>query len=350
MRANIKEALLSMLANTDFIVIKAAATCVAAIAVIELPAGQWPLFIETLTKNAESQDLNVRLASIQTLGFICEDIDPASINPVDMNSILFAVLSNIIPQELTLARIAMKAFARAAPITTKNFPDVGQKNFIMQKMFEAGNIEDEEVLTSLMEAMNDIVRVNYDYMYEFIETIGNLTMKLISSEHEKPATLAVEVWTTLADVELQRKQKNGNCLNIISGCYESIIQIIFQGFGKFEMSTQDEALDEMPENNISISAGLTLESISRVAGNLVLQPVLDFIHPKLSSANWGDRYIGMIAFGSIIDGPDPNQICSIIAEAYSAIIEMINDPVPKVRQTVSFVFYKLSEFVPQLIF
>jgi len=29
---------------------------------------------------------------------------------------------------------------------------------------------------------------------------------------------------------------------------------------------------------------------------------------------------------------------------------MINDPVPKVRQTVSFVFYKLSEFVPQLIF
>jgi len=65
----------------------------------------------------------------------------------------------------------------------------------------------------------------------------------------------------------------------------------------------------MPENNISISAGLTLESISRVAGNLVLQPVLEFINPKLSSANWGDRYIGMIAFGSIIDGPDPNQIC-----------------------------------------
>lgn len=29
---------------------------------------------------------------------------------------------------------------------------------------------------------------------------------------------------------------------------------------------------------------------------------------------------------------------------------MINDPVPKVRQTVAFVFYKLSEFVPELIF
>jgi len=170
-----------MLANTDFIVIKAAATCVAAIAVIELPTGQWPNFIETLTKNAESNDLNVRLASLQTLGFICEDIDPASLNQVDMNNILFAVLSNIIPQELTLTRIAMKAFSRAAPITSKNFPDMGQKNFIMQKMFEAGNIDDEEVLISLMEAMNDIVRVNYDFIFEFVEPIGNLTMKLISS-------------------------------------------------------------------------------------------------------------------------------------------------------------------------
>ena len=78
--------------------------------------------------------------------------------------------------------------------------------------------------------------------------------------------------------------------------------------------------------------------------------MLDFIHPKLQSPNWGDRYIGMIAFGSIIDGPDPNQISSIINDAFLGIIDMINDPVPKVRQTVSFVYYKLSEFVPQVIF
>jgi hypothetical protein len=57
----------------------------------------------------------------------------------------------------------------------------------MSKLFDAGNIEDEDVLTSLMEAMNDIVRVNYDNINEYIESIGNLTMKLISSHHEKPA-------------------------------------------------------------------------------------------------------------------------------------------------------------------
>jgi hypothetical protein len=72
----------------------------------------------------------------------------------------------------------------------------------MDNLFQAGKIDDEEVLTSLMEAMNDIVKVNYDYMKDYIEGIGNLTLMLLSSPHDKPATLAVEVWTTIAEVEL----------------------------------------------------------------------------------------------------------------------------------------------------
>lgn len=64
MRNNIKEALLSMLANLDPAVIKAAATCVAAIAVIEVPSGQWSDIIPNLANNSYSDDFNIRLASI----------------------------------------------------------------------------------------------------------------------------------------------------------------------------------------------------------------------------------------------------------------------------------------------
>lgn len=58
------------------------------------------------------------------------------------------------------------------------------------------------------------------------------------------------------------------------------------------------------ETSMSLAAGNTLESISLIVRNDVVTPVLNFMQPKLSSNNWGDRYIGMIAFGSIIDGPD----------------------------------------------
>lgn len=97
MRENIKEALLSMLANQDPTVIKAAATCVAAIAVIEVPCGQWPDIIPNLSNNSYADDMNVRLASLQTLGFICEDIDPSFLAQDQMNLIIHAVLTNILP-------------------------------------------------------------------------------------------------------------------------------------------------------------------------------------------------------------------------------------------------------------
>jgi importin subunit beta-1 len=87
----------------------------------------------------------------------------------------------------------------------------------------------------------------------------------------------------------------------------------------------------MPENNLSLSAGYTLESIARSVGNNVLEPIFNFIQPKIASHQWGDRYIGMIAFGSIIDGPNPQDIMNIINTAYGDIISMINDPIPKVR-------------------
>jgi importin subunit beta-1 len=97
MRANIKDALLSLLAYEDLTVIKAAATCVAAVAVIDIPNGDWDGLIPLLSKNSNSDQLNIRLASIQTLGFICEDIDPSYLNSDNLNEILSALLTNVFP-------------------------------------------------------------------------------------------------------------------------------------------------------------------------------------------------------------------------------------------------------------
>lgn len=96
------------------------------------------------------------------MGFICEDINTECFSVDDLNLILFSVLSNIFPDKLDLTQIAMKSFARAAPITYRNFQIPEQKNFIMDKLFQAGEINDEDILSSLMEALNDIVKLSYD--------------------------------------------------------------------------------------------------------------------------------------------------------------------------------------------
>jgi hypothetical protein len=71
----------------------------------------------------------------------------------------------------------------------------------MEKIFFASKIMDEEILVSIMEALNDIVRVNYQYIMPYISQIGELTVQLITSVFEKPAQLAIEVWTTISEVE-----------------------------------------------------------------------------------------------------------------------------------------------------
>jgi hypothetical protein len=74
-----------------------------------------------LSENALSDQESVRRASLQTLGFICEDMDPESFSVEDLNLILYSVLSNVLPDKLDLTQIAMKSFCRAAPITGRNF-------------------------------------------------------------------------------------------------------------------------------------------------------------------------------------------------------------------------------------
>lgn len=88
-----------------------------------------------------------------------------------------------------------------------------------------------------------------------------------------------------------------------------------------------EELEEQPEMNSTVSSGLTLESVSRLLGNEIVVPILEFIQPKLGSENWIDRYVGMIAFGSILDGPDSQYILNCVGNNLEAFLQMINDPV-----------------------
>ena len=68
---------------------------------------------------------------MQALGFICEDVEPQCISEDNMNLIIGGLLANIIPTHIDLTRIAIRAFARAAPVTSRNFVNDVQRNFIM---------------------------------------------------------------------------------------------------------------------------------------------------------------------------------------------------------------------------
>jgi hypothetical protein len=76
---NIKVALFDLLAREDLNSIKYSAVCIAAIGAYEIPRNLWPDLIEMLCKNCLSDSMYIRMASLQTLGYLSEDLEPTQI-------------------------------------------------------------------------------------------------------------------------------------------------------------------------------------------------------------------------------------------------------------------------------
>jgi hypothetical protein len=54
---------------------------VSTIAKIEIPRKEWMDLIHNLSSNSTNADINIRLAAIQTLQFICEEMFPEDFTP-----------------------------------------------------------------------------------------------------------------------------------------------------------------------------------------------------------------------------------------------------------------------------
>lgn len=81
----------------------------------------------------------------------------------------------------------------------------------------------------------------------------------------------------------------------------------------------------------------------------ILAPVLNFAFPKLQSQDWTERLSGSLALQAVIEGPDANNFAMMINEHFKFLISLINEPVPKVKKAVAYVFFRLSQYSQYLI-
>ena len=77
---NVKQATMQALASQAPAVRAQVAVLIAAIASIEIPRGEWHELITTLCQNAENQEQWVKKASLQTLGYVCEELNPSDLS------------------------------------------------------------------------------------------------------------------------------------------------------------------------------------------------------------------------------------------------------------------------------
>lgn len=97
-KTHIKTQLLAALGSASSRAGTAAAQALSAVAFVELPAAAWPELLPALLKGIQQGSEELRRCSLEALGFICEEIEPALLQG-SSDQILTAVVGGLRPEE-----------------------------------------------------------------------------------------------------------------------------------------------------------------------------------------------------------------------------------------------------------
>lgn len=350
-RHHIKQFTLQALVDPETRVANAAAQLIAAIAEIELPLNQWPELMKIMVDNtAQDQPENVKRASLLALGYICESANQSDETLINQsNNILIAIVQGAQSNEPSkVVRLtALNALADSLAFIKNNMEREGERNYLMQVVCEATQAQDEDIQAAAFGCLCKIMSLYYFYMKPYMEqALFALTVATMQSSNEKVAAMAVEFWSTICeeeiDIAFELSQYSNPGLESYNFALVSIQEVVPTLLQLLTKQNEDPDDDDW---NVAMSAGACLQLFAQNCGNFVVAPVLNFVEQNITSDNWRQREAAVMAFGSILDGPDKTQLTSLVHQALPPILNLINDPVLQVKETVAWCIGRIADSV-----
>ncbi|KAK7203685.1 hypothetical protein BZA70DRAFT_72397 [Myxozyma melibiosi] len=355
-KAEIKRTALTALLSPDDRVANAAAQLVAAIADIELPRDEWPDLMTVLVENTkEHQPVNVKRASLLAIGYICETADPGNSGVVaQANGILTAIVQGAHAKEpsIVVRQTAINALVNSLEFIRDNFAREGERNYIMQVVCEATQAPDAKLQASAFGALARIMNMYYPYMRLYMErALYGLTVDGMRSSNEDVACMAVEFWSTVCEEEIEINLQSGDPYEdeALAPARENF------EFAKYAMgevlptllellTRQDEDADD-EDWNVSMAAAACLQLFAEDTGSAVVNLTLQFVEVNIQQEDWRKREAAVMAFGSILDGPDHGTLAHVIGQALPPMLNLMNDPVLQVKDTVAWCLGRIADLV-----
>jgi len=137
-------------------------------------------------------------------------------NAEQKSLVIQAIIKNIdSAQSVDVVKIAVKAFYAALHLADGNFQVQAERDFIMQKLFQVSEANDEEVQEVSMQIFVDLSKHFYQYLSFYFNELFALTQKFSQSDEQKVSAQAIEIWTTIAEEESEKLAKNQPIQNYI---------------------------------------------------------------------------------------------------------------------------------------
>ncbi|CCF56070.1 hypothetical protein KAFR_0A06350 [Kazachstania africana CBS 2517] len=354
-RNQIKTNAIMSLVSIEPRVANASAQLIAAIADIELPLNSWPELMNIMVDNTNpTQPENVKRASLLALGYICESADPQSQALMSSsNNILIAIVQGAQSSEpsRSVRLTALNALADSLIFIKNNMDREGERNYLMQVVCEATQADDTEIQAAAFGCLCKIMSLYYSYMKPYMEqALYALTVSTMQSPDDKVASMTVEFWSTICEEEIdiayELTQFPESALQSYNFALSSLKDVVPNLLKLLTRQNEDPEDDDW---NVSMSAGACLQLFAQNCGNNILEPVLEFVEQNITDENWRSREAAVMAFGSIIDGPNKVQTTYYVHQALPSILNLINDQSLQVKETAAWCVGRIADLVAESI-
>ncbi|KAL7977189.1 hypothetical protein Chor_009138 [Crotalus horridus] len=303
-----------------------ASQCVAGIACAEIPMNQWPELIPQLVANVTNPHSteHMKESTLEAIGYICQDIDPEQLQDKS-NEILTAIIQGMRKEEPSnnVKLAATNALLNSLEFTKTNFDKESERHFIMQVVCEATQCPDTRI-----------------------------TIEAMKSDIDEVALQGIEFWSNVCDEEMdlaieaseaaeQGRPPEHTSKFYAKGALQYLVPILTQTLTK-----QDEN-DDDDDWNPCKAAGVCLMLLATCCEDDIVPHVLPFIKEHIKNIDWRYRDAAVMAFGCILEGPEPNQLKPLVIQAMPTLIELMKDPSVVVRDTTAWTVGRICELLPE---
>ncbi|KAI5065929.1 hypothetical protein GOP47_0018553 [Adiantum capillus-veneris] len=355
-KVQIKRALLSTLSSSVVDARHTSSQAIAKVAAIELPQGQWPELIGILLTNmggtAAEHPPHLKQSTLETLGYVCEEVPANVLAQEQVNAILTAVVQGMNTAETNsdIRLAATQALYNALDFAHSNFENDMERDYIMRVVCEATLSPDKRVRQAAFECLVSISSTYYEKLAPYMQDVFAITSKAVREDQEPVALQSIEFWSSICDEEIEIQEEYGSDFSgdsevpyfkFIKQALPALVPLLLETLTK-----QEEDQDQEEESwNLAMAGGTCLGLVARTVGDDIVPLVVPYVQDNIAKPDWRCREAATYAFGSILEGPSVEQLTPLVNHALSFMLNAMRDENNQVKDTTAWTLGRIFEFL-----
>lgn len=181
-----------------------------------------------------------------------------------------------------------------------------------------------------------------------------ITLQAMKSEHDEVALQGIEFWSNVCDEEVDLAMEAQDAAETgipptrtskfyAKGALQYLVPILTEALCK-----QDENDDEDDWNPCK-AAGVCLMLMATCCENDIIPHVAPFVNANIGATDWRRRDAAVMAFGAMLEGPDPQSLRPFVEQAFPTLINLMRDDTVAVRDTTAWTIGRICELIPDAV-